>query len=41
MRTIKHEFTHHLESLAGEKGLEIDDAIKINTYLSKHKKRSS
>ncbi|MCC5909633.1 MAG: metallopeptidase family protein, partial [Clostridiaceae bacterium] len=24
--TLLHEFTHHLESLAGEKGLEIKDA---------------
>ncbi len=38
MHTIKHEFTHHLESLAGEKDLEIDDAVKMQKYLSKHKK---
>ncbi len=36
--TIKHEFTHHLESLAGEKDLEIEDAIKMKKYLSKYKK---
>lgn len=31
--TIKHEFTHHLESLAGERGLEIKDAQDIAKYL--------
>lgn len=30
--TLLHEFTHHLESLAGEKGLEIKDAEAINRY---------
>ncbi len=34
-RTLKHEFTHHLESLAGEKGLEIKDAKFLADYLSK------
>lgn len=32
---LLHEFTHHLESLAGEKGLEIKDAIDINRYRDK------
>jgi len=32
--TIKHEFLHHLESLAGEKGLEIKDAHFIADYLN-------
>ena len=27
-----HEFTHHLESLAGEYGLEITDALKMQIY---------
>jgi predicted Zn-dependent protease with MMP-like domain len=36
--TIKHEFIHHLESLAGEKDLEIEDARKMDKYLSKYKK---
>ena len=40
MHTIKHEFTHHLESLAGEKDLEIEDARKMQKYLSKHKKEN-
>ncbi|MDR1754967.1 MAG: hypothetical protein LBR74_08745, partial [Eubacterium sp.] len=31
-RILRHEFTHHLESLAGEKGLEIKDRIEIEKY---------
>ena len=31
-RVLIHEFTHHLESLAGERGLEIKDAQRINEY---------
>ena len=27
-----HEFTHHMESLAGERGLEIKDAVQIAQY---------
>lgn len=30
---VKHEFVHHLESLAGEKDLEIEDERKITEYL--------
>lgn len=30
--TLVHEFTHHMESLAGEKGLEIKDAEDMNNY---------
>ena len=33
-KTILHEFRHHLESLAGEKDLEIEDAIQIAKYKS-------
>ena len=33
--TLFHEFTHHLESLAGEKGLEIKDAINLAKYKRK------
>ena len=29
---LRHEFTHHLESLSGINDLEIDDAIKLNRY---------
>lgn len=30
---VKHEFVHHLESLAGERQLEIEDEQKITEYL--------
>ena len=33
--TIKHEFTHHIESLAGERGLEIKDAQYLADYLNR------
>ena len=29
---ILHEFRHHLESLAGERGLEVEDAIRHEQY---------
>jgi hypothetical protein len=35
-RVVRHEFTHHIESLAGERGLEIKDAIALERY--KHRK---
>lgn len=34
--TLKHEFLHHLESLAGEKGLEVKDAEFLADYLKTH-----
>ncbi len=37
VRVLKHEFTHHVESLAGEKGLEIKDAQFLADYLNKNK----
>lgn len=30
--TLLHEFTHHLESLAGERGLEFKDAENLQKY---------
>lgn len=33
--TLLHEFTHHLESLAGEKGLSIQDEIDLERYRNK------
>lgn len=30
--TLLHEFTHHLESLAGERGLEKKDATRLHRY---------
>lgn len=31
--TLKHEFRHHLESLAGERGLEVEDEQFLAEYL--------
>ena len=31
--TLLHEFTHHLESLAGERGLEIWDEEQLRKYF--------
>jgi len=38
VHTLKHEFTHHLESLAGERDLEIEDARYLKNYLRNHRK---
>lgn len=35
-KILHHELTHHLEALAGEKDLEISDALRIREYLEKH-----
>lgn len=35
--TLAHEFTHHIESLAGERGLEIKDEIELEQYRTDHK----
>lgn len=31
-RIVRHEFTHHIESLCGERGLEIEDEISLAQY---------
>ena len=31
-RVLRHEFLHHLESMAGEKDLEVQDAIRLARY---------
>ena len=36
-KILLHEFTHHLESLAGERDLEITDAIQIEDFLNPRK----
>jgi hypothetical protein len=36
--TLRHEFTHHLESLAGEKDLEIEDERRLARYRYRAKK---
>lgn len=35
---LRHEFTHHIESLAGERGLEIKDEEQIRGYLDRRPK---
>ena len=37
-KTLIHEFTHHLESLAGERGLEIEDAVQLEKYRAMTRK---
>ena len=32
---LTHELTHHLESLAGERDLEIEDEINLQNYFSR------
>ena len=32
-KIVKHEFVHHLESLAGERDLEIEDKKQIERYI--------
>jgi len=34
--TLLHELTHHLESLAGERGLEVKDRQQLEEYKRKH-----
>ena len=35
---LTHELTHHLESLAGERDLEIEDEMDLNDYMDRKKK---
>ncbi|MCK5128434.1 MAG: metallopeptidase family protein [Clostridiales bacterium] len=39
-KTLRHEFRHHVESLAGERGLEIEDARFIAEYDRKRQQRN-
>jgi len=34
--TLLHELTHHLESLAGERGLEAQDRLQLEEYKRTH-----
>ena len=34
-KVLTHELTHHLESLAGDRDLEIKDEIQLNEYLQR------
>jgi len=33
-KLLAHELTHHLESLAGQRDLEIEDEMELDEYLS-------
>jgi len=35
-KLLSHELTHHIESLAGERDLEIEDEVKIGEYLGRN-----
>jgi len=37
--TLLHEFTHHMESLAGERGLEKKDEVDLQRYLRRPRGR--
>jgi len=37
--TLLHEFTHHIESMAGAHGLEIKDALELARMRSPHRYR--
>ena len=34
-KVLLHEFRHHLESLAGERDLEVEDAMQIAEYIER------
>lgn len=36
---LRHEFTHHIESLAGERGLEIKDEQQLRDYYARKNRR--
>lgn len=40
-KVILHEFRHHLESLAGERDLEIEDAVQLAEYTVRKRGYSS
>jgi len=40
-RVLKHEFTHHLESLAGERDLEMEDKQFLAGYLNSRDRQRS
>lgn len=33
--TLAHEFTHHVEGLAGERGLDLRDALELEEYRAR------
>ena len=38
-RVLRHEFRHHLEGLAGQRDLEVEDEEEIADYLWRHEQR--
>lgn len=38
-KTLRHEFTHHLEHLAGERSLEVEDEERLARYRRGHSLR--
>ncbi|HZK10037.1 MAG TPA: hypothetical protein VFD08_03100 [Clostridia bacterium] len=36
--TLRHEFTHHIQDLAGDKSLEIEDGLKLAKWEERRKK---
>jgi len=38
-KLLKHELTHHLESLAGERDLEVEDEMDLDDYLRRTERR--
>ena len=39
--TLAHEFTHHIEGLAGERGLEVKDEAYMEQFRDRRKQRGS
>lgn len=39
-KLVGHELTHHLESLGGERGLEVKDKLYLDDYFGKKRKRT-
>ena len=40
-KVLIHEFTHHLESLAGERDLEIKDAVELAKYRRRFRQKGA
>ena len=38
-RVLRHELRHHWESLSGERGLEIEDADRLDDYMERNKEK--
>lgn len=36
---LRHEFCHHIENLAGDKSLEIEDQVRLNRYKAMRRER--